>query len=50
MYALRLSRPELDFLDSRGKEPSKKKQDDSEINTTDRGDRKDRGYHGNRQQ
>jgi hypothetical protein len=38
------------LLESSGKGPSKKKQDDQEINTTDHGDRKDhedRGYHGN---
>jgi hypothetical protein len=39
------------LLESRGKGPLKKKQDDREVNTTDWGDRKDhgdRGYHGNR--
>jgi hypothetical protein len=34
------------LLESRGKGPSKKKQDDWEVNMTDRGDRKDCGYHG----
>jgi hypothetical protein len=34
------------LLESRGKGPSKKKHDDREVNMTDRGDRKDRGYHG----
>jgi hypothetical protein len=41
------------LLESRGKGPSKKKQDNQEFNTTDRGDRKDCGdheYHGNHQQ
>jgi hypothetical protein len=38
------------LLESRGKGPSKNKQDDREVNTTDRGDHKDRGYLGNRQQ
>jgi hypothetical protein len=41
------------LFESRGKGPSKKKQDDREVNTTGRGDRKDREdrrYHGNRQQ
>jgi hypothetical protein len=41
------------LLESHGKGPSKKKQDDQEVNTTDRGDRKDRGdrgYHRNCQQ
>jgi hypothetical protein len=41
------------LLKSRGKEPSKKKQDDQEVNTTNRGGRKDhvdRGYHRNHQQ
>jgi hypothetical protein len=33
-------------LESHGKGPSKKKQDDREVNVTDRGDRKDRGDHG----
>jgi hypothetical protein len=40
------------LLESRGKEPTKKKQDDREVNTTDRGDHKDCGdhrYRGNRQ-
>jgi hypothetical protein len=31
------------LLESRGKGPSKKKQDDQEVNVTDRGDLKDRG-------
>jgi hypothetical protein len=38
------------LLEARGKGPTKKKQDDREVNTTDRGDRKDhgdRGYHRN---
>jgi hypothetical protein len=37
------------LLESRGKRPSKKKQDDQEVNMINRGDRKDRGdrgYHG----
>jgi hypothetical protein len=38
------------LLESRGKGPSKKKQDDREVNTTDREDRRDCGYRGNRQQ
>jgi hypothetical protein len=41
------------LLESHGKGPSKKKQDDREVNTTDRGDCKDHGdhgYRGNRQQ
>jgi hypothetical protein len=41
------------LLESRGKGPTKKKQDDREVNTTDRGDRKDHGdcgYRGIRQQ
>jgi hypothetical protein len=41
------------LLESRGKEPSKKKQDGREVNTTDRGDRRDHGdhiYRGNHQQ
>jgi hypothetical protein len=33
------------LLESHGKGPSKKKQDDREVNMTDRGDRKDRGDH-----
>jgi hypothetical protein len=40
------------LLESRGKGPSKKKQDDREVNATDRGDHgddEDRGYHRNRQ-
>jgi hypothetical protein len=36
------------LLESRGKGPSKKKQDDREVNMTDQGDRKDRGDHGYR--
>jgi hypothetical protein len=39
------------LLESRGKGPMKKKQDDQEVNTTDWGDHKDRedcGYRGNR--
>jgi hypothetical protein len=38
------------LLESRGNGSSKKKQDDREVNTTDRGDRgdrRDRGYHRN---
>jgi hypothetical protein len=38
------------LLESHGKEPTKKKQDDQEVNTTDRGDLKDHEdhvYHGN---
>jgi hypothetical protein len=41
------------LLESRGKGPSKKKQDDQEVNTTDQGDHKDHRdhrYHENRQQ
>ncbi len=41
------SEGEARLLESHGKGPSKKKQDDREVNTTDRGDH---GYHGNRQQ
>jgi hypothetical protein len=40
------------LLESRGKGASKKKQDNQEVNTTDRGDRgdhKDHRYRGNRQ-
>jgi hypothetical protein len=33
------------LLESRGKEPTKKKQDDREVNMTDRGDHKDCGDH-----
>jgi hypothetical protein len=44
------SEPRARLLESRGKGPAKKKQDDQEINTTDRGDRKDPRYHGNHQQ
>jgi hypothetical protein len=39
------------LLESHGKGPSKKKKDDRELNTTDRGDCMDlgdRGYRGNR--
>jgi hypothetical protein len=39
-------------LESRGKGPSNKKQDDRKVNTTNRGDRRDHGdrrYRGNRQ-
>jgi hypothetical protein len=35
------------LLESRGKGPSKKKEDDQEVNTTDHGDRGDHRYHGN---
>jgi hypothetical protein len=35
------------LLESRGKGPAKKKLDDWEVNTTDRRDRKDRGYRRN---
>jgi hypothetical protein len=41
------------LLESRGKGPTKKKQDDREVNTIDQGDCKDRGdhrYHENHQQ
>jgi hypothetical protein len=38
------------LLEYHGKGPVKKKQDDREVNMTDRGDRKDRGYRGNLQQ
>jgi hypothetical protein len=34
------------LLESRGKGPSKRKHDDREVNMTDRGNCKDRGYHG----
>jgi hypothetical protein len=34
------------LLESHGKGPSKKKQNDREVNTTDRGDRKDHGFCG----
>jgi hypothetical protein len=37
------------LLDSRGKGSSKKKQNDREVNTTDRGDHGDCGYRGNHQ-
>jgi hypothetical protein len=43
------------LIESRGKGPSKKKQNNREVNTTDRGDHGDRrdhgdcGYHGNHQ-
>jgi hypothetical protein len=33
-------------LESHDKGPSKKKQDDREVNMTDRGDREDHGYRG----
>jgi hypothetical protein len=33
------------LLESRNKGPSKKKKDDGEVNTTNRGDRKDHGDH-----
>jgi hypothetical protein len=36
------------LLESHSKGPSKKKQDDQEVNVTDRGDRKDHGDHGYR--
>jgi hypothetical protein len=42
------SEGEARLLESHGKGPSKKKQDDREVNTTDRGDRGDHRYHGNR--
>jgi hypothetical protein len=35
------------LIESRGKGPSKKKQDNREVNTTDRGDHGDRRYCGN---
>jgi hypothetical protein len=38
------------LLESHDKGASKKKQDDWEVNITDREDRKDRGYHGNHHQ
>jgi hypothetical protein len=38
------------LLESRDKGPVQKKQDGPEVNTTDRGGHKDRGYHGNHQQ
>jgi hypothetical protein len=38
------------LLESRGKGPTKKKQDDRKVNTTIQGDRKERGDCGNRQQ
>jgi hypothetical protein len=38
------------LLESRGKGPSKKKQDDREVMTTVRGDHRDRGYHENHHQ
>jgi hypothetical protein len=43
---IEVSEVQAQLLESRGKGPSKKKQDDQEVNTTDRGDRKDRGDHG----
>jgi hypothetical protein len=36
------------LLESRDKGPSKKKQDDREVNTTNLGDHRDRRYCGNR--
>jgi hypothetical protein len=42
------ARPRL--LESHDKGPMKKNHDDREVNTTDRGDRKDHGYRGNCQQ
>jgi hypothetical protein len=38
------------LLESRGKGPAKKRQDDRKVNTTNRGDRKYRGDHGNHHQ
>jgi hypothetical protein len=40
------SKARAQLLESHGKRPSKKKQDDQEVNMTNRGDRKDRGDHG----
>jgi hypothetical protein len=45
---IKASEGEARLLESHGKGPSKKKQDDQEVNTTDRGDRGDHRYHGNR--
>jgi hypothetical protein len=42
------SKAQAQLLESRGKGPVKKKQDDREVSTTSRGDRKDRGDHGYR--
>jgi hypothetical protein len=47
------SKAQARLLESRGKGPSKKKQDSQKVNTTDRGDRGDHGdhrYYGNHQQ
>jgi hypothetical protein len=43
---IKTSEARVQLLESRSKRPLKKKQDDREVNVTDRGDRKDRGYHG----
>jgi hypothetical protein len=43
---MKASEAQTRLLESRGKGHMKKKQDDREVNTTDRGDRKDRGDHG----
>jgi hypothetical protein len=50
---IEVSKAQAQLFESHDKGPLRKKQDDWEINTTDRGDRKDRGdrgYHGNHQQ
>jgi hypothetical protein len=44
------SKAQAQLFESHDKGPSKKKQDDREVNTTDRGDCKDHKYHRNRQQ
>jgi hypothetical protein len=49
---IEVSEAQAQPLESCGKGPSKMKRDDWEVNTTDcgdRGDRRDRGYHENRQ-
>jgi hypothetical protein len=43
---IKTSEARVQLLESHSKRPLKKKQDDREVNVTDRGDRKDRGYHG----
>jgi hypothetical protein len=42
---IKASEARAQLLESHGKGPSKKKQDDQEVNTTDQRDRKDRGDH-----
>jgi hypothetical protein len=43
---MKASEAQTRLLESRGKGHMKKKQDNREVNTTDRGDHKDRGDHG----